>query len=234
MKFGAFAAGTVAAGCVAAVSGVLPAAAEDAAPASLYEAALQDLAQHDGAVSQVCGFVADLQGEESASYRFDADRPEGRRWVNAEEAVADPAETGLPDEGATLVRVSDSMFTGREAPRYVGRSDGLAVFAFDPVEVEISGMGQSVDIAEHVRSEVGIDPQTGRFAYVRLYAPDSFKPHPVARFREFETRVDIGQAWEGGPLVRVRAQNDMVISAMFQTHDIANAQTYSGFRPCAG
>lgn len=44
-------------------------------------------------------------------------------------------------------------------------------------EFTVNGMGQQVNIAEHLTGEVGVDRETGRLSHVRYYAPDSFNPH---------------------------------------------------------
>jgi hypothetical protein len=208
--------------------------ADDPTSIELYESALQSVrVEAQAEPPAFCGYVLDA-GDELGRYRFDQLAPDAARWRDGDDELADLEETGLPVNGLPLAAVRPDMFDSTVPVQHLRDDGNIAVYGIRVAEFEMSGMGQTVNIAEHLQGEAGVDRETGRFTFVRFYAPEEFKPSPIARFRTFDFRVDVASAWEGGPLVRSRTVSDIVVSAMFQTHDLGSTRDFSEFVPCAG
>lgn len=211
------------------VSGLLLAVAGPAVAQTETEAYRQALEDYDARpdVSGLCAYTLDI-GEPPARFAM-AVVPDGSaRWDG-------PSGHDLPqdaDAARTMVAVNRSMFDSVEPVHLLREEEGLAVFAVHSGAFTVSGMGRSVDISEQVTGEVAVNLRAGRFAWVRYYAPESFKPTPVARFERFDHLVELTEAWQGGPLVRTGTHSDIVIRAFFQTHDQGVVLRYDQFQAC--
>lgn len=203
------------------------------ADTSLYDQALESLRTQLEAVEQppVCGFDFQHVAQDAPIFSF-RQTAENAEWLDAEGGPVDLEETPLPLDGRNMIALRSSMFESVEAPQLLRDEAGVAVFGIRTEEFTINGMGQEVNIAEHLMGEVGVSRETGQFVFVRYYAPESFKPAPIARFRTFDHRVEIAPAWNEGPLVRTQARTSMRVSAMFQNHEIDDGGHYSEFQAC--
>lgn len=221
------------AGCALIAASALSAGARAQDELSLYQSAIADLEAQLAPDSPpgVCEFAFQRVAENAPMFRFNAEQGSGE-WRDAEDVPVDLEETPLPEDGLEMIALNLSMFDSSQDTRYLRDEDGSAVFAVTTEEFTVNGMGQQVNIAEHLTGEVGVDRETGRLSHVRYYAPDSFKPAPVARFRQFDHRVDVAPAWENGPLVRTRTRTQMNVSAMFQTHEMDNQLRFEDFGAC--
>ncbi len=199
----------------------------------LYDAAIADLEAQLSAEAPpgVCGFVFQRVAEDAPVFRYTGDE-NGGAWRDGDDALIDLEEVPLPQDGAEMIALRLSMFDSSQDTHFLRDDDGIAVFAVTTEEFSVNGMGQEVNIAEHLAGEVGVDRTTGRLSHVRYYAPESFKPAPIARFRTFDHRVDVAPAWEGGPLVRTRTRTQMTVSAMFQTHELDDQLRFFEFGAC--
>lgn len=200
---------------------------------ALYEAAIADLEAQLAAEAPpgVCDFIFQRVADDAPVFRFTSDE-NGGAWRGGDDALIDLEEVPLPQDGAEMIALRLSMFDSSQDTQFLRDDEGIAVFAVTTEEFSVNGMGQEVNIAEHLAGEVGVDRATGRLSHVRYFAPESFKPAPVARFRTFDHRVDVAPAWEGGPLVRTRTHTQMMVSAMFQTHALDDQLRFSEFGAC--
>lgn len=199
----------------------------------LYEAAIADLEAQLAAEATpgVCDFVFQRIADDAPVFRYSGDENAGA-WRDGDDAPVDLEQVPLPEDGAAMIALRLSMFDSSQGTHFLRDEDGIAVFAVTSEEFSVNGMGQEVNIAEHLAGEVGVDRATGRLNHVRYYAPESFKPAPIARFRMFDHRVDVAPAWEDGPLVRTRTRTQMTVSAMFQTHELDDQLRFSEFGAC--
>lgn len=212
------------------------AAASDNPPSEdLFARALEAAGERSPAAGTVCGFVAEPYWAEGEVFRYEVDPEAGARWRGSDGEVLDERPQGLPEEGGNLIGFDpERMFASQEPPRFVRWENGLAVYQLRPVSVPVSGGGFSFDIADNVMGEVAIDPQTARFVYRTIRAPESFRPNIAVRFREYETGVEFAPAWEDGPLVITGTRYAVNVSAMMRTFDLGGENRYSDFRACEG
>ena len=109
-------------------------------------------------------------------------------------AVLEAALSGTPREAdpAGGARVT---FTGPiDLDPVVGddarllREDGdRRVYAFTPTAFPMGeGDGSVERMLDHLAGEIGIDVVSGELVWLRLYAPESFKPNMAVRIRRFE------------------------------------------------
>jgi len=239
---------------VAAVGVVISAAlgvglAAPASAQSLLEIAGQ--AAHDrGEPGQRWAFTQTITRDDSAlSARFDPSRPEGERWT-----LLTPAQDALTDEQQAIF----NLLTDDQAPDVevivggdgepfdmansfgVGaallREDaGEVVFGFSPSEgVSMSGGGdgedqRSVEVSEHLTGEVMVSRDGPTLRAIRVYATDSFKPHPVARITRLDITMTYGEIEPGGPLALVSTSNEVAGRALFQAFEESFQITNSDF-----
>lgn len=207
---------------------------DDAAPAGLFERALEAVQLHGEAVSEVCGFALQQGGEDGRTLRF-AEEAGAPRWYDSNSQSVDASEANLPEDGRRMIQVPpDRVLQTREAPVFIGWQDGLAVYRLRPPTLTVSGGGFTFDIADNVHADVGIDPQTATVRFREVRAPESFRPNAIVRIRGYETRIDMAPAWPDGPVVITSQRYEIAASAMLQNYDLNGDTRYSGFARCSG
>lgn len=216
-----------------AVPAGLAAASDDPPSEDLFARAMEAAGERSPAAGAVCGFIAEPSWSEGGAFRYEVDSEAGGHWRGADGELLEERPEGLPENGDNLIGfVPERVFASQEPPRFVRWQDGLAIYQLRPVNVPLSGGGFSFDIADNVIGEAAIDPQTGRFVYRTIRAPESFRPSIAVRIREYETGVEFAPAWEGGPLVVTGTRYAINASAMMRTFDMGGENRYADFRPC--
>ncbi|WP_417486388.1 hypothetical protein [Maricaulis sp.] len=124
--------------------------------------------------------------------RFDGTRPDGERW-----SLVSPEQDALSDLQA-------GMWTGLQEPDEDGEDSGLFFSADDsditPGSLELTEEtadhlvfnfrpqfdGEEAAMAEHVRGALTVSRQGASVTRLRMWAPESFKPHFAVRLNEFD------------------------------------------------
>lgn len=86
------------------------------------------------------------------------------------------------------------------------------------------------DIRRYLQAEASVNAG-GALSAFRVYAPEAFKPNPMARIETFESRTELAPAWPDGPLVVVTAHTQIKGSAFFSGFDETVTATNSDFTP---
>lgn len=138
------------------------------------------------------------------------------------------AETS-PDRDALMTEPRKLMTQGDA--QFLREENGAWVYNFDLKEgVEMAGGGQKADITSYLKGEIFVDKDSRQLSGMRFYAPEPFKPAPVAKVKEMNVRIDFAPVDGGeGPLVMTREATKVSGSAMFQDFSEQSTATYSGF-----
>lgn len=88
-------------------------------------------------------------------------------------------------------------------------------------------------MTQYVTGEMGLVAASGAPAWIRIYAPKSFKPAPVAKVNDFSFTLRIKQAWENGPWVISDQHIAMSGSAMFKKFSQDTKILFKDFQPVA-
>ena len=210
-----------------------------------------DIAALEAAISDA---EARLEGHESTrfSFRKTIEQPDVRVVLRYDPSQKPP--WSVIGEGAdaadAAVRSHNESLAGAEEPPdrdalitdprrlltagetdFLREEDGAWVYNFDLREgVEMVGGGERADITRYLAGEVFVDKESGRLSGMRFFAPEPFKPAPVAKVKEMNVRIDFAPVDGGeGPLVSVREETKVSGSAMFQSFSEQSTTTYSGF-----
>lgn len=200
----------------------MPAEAQDAMPSLLAEALARSAVDGDPAEWEFTVSFRSDGGDLIA--RFDGSRPEQERWTlvspareefneTHEEVWSDLTQDDEDDSGTLFFHVTDAEFDWDSAT-LVGETPEAVTFGFTPDASEAEE-GDMVFL-ENIRGELTIDRDDAEVSQMRLYAPDSFKPHFAVRIREFEV-VQTYSRIDGMPRpVLTRMTQNVRASAMMQ------------------
>ena len=156
------------------------------------------------------------------------------------------------EEGDTIDRdllIEDPKKLLNNTAKFEREEDGNYVFSFQPApgSVNFGGGGDEdknkessdkkkkakkkdkKDFSSHLKGEMYISKDAQRLTGVRFYAPESFKPVPIAKIKSFEIKMDIAPAWEGGPMVSIKQDISASGKAMFKAFEQHSVVTSSGF-----
>lgn len=201
----------------------LPVQAQDAMPSLLAEALAQSAVEGDPEQWEFTVSFRSDAGDLVA--RFDGSRPEDDRWTLVspareefneihEEVWSDLTEDDEDDSGTLFFHVTDAEFDWDSAT-LVGETPEAVTFGFTP---DADGADEEdMVFLENIRGELTIDRSDSEVSQMRLYAPESFKPHFAVRIREFEV-VQTYSRVEGMPRpVLTQMTQNVRASAMMQT-----------------
>jgi hypothetical protein len=158
--------------------------------------------------------------------RFDGSLPAEARWslVSPAEAELDEAQRGIwaeitgesagdDGDGGLFFDAEDAVFLP-DTLEPAGEQDGFLAYGFlpqfDPEDEEEAAF------AAHLRGEIAIAVDPAGVRRLRLWAPESFKPHIAVRIHEFELEQEYAEL-DGLPApVLTRMSQRLSGSAAFQ------------------
>lgn len=214
--------------------------AQDVMPAILADALAQSAVASDVAHWQFTVNFSSEDGDLVA--RFDGARPEDQRWTLVSPAADAMNEmqaevwsdliTDDEDESDGLFfHVSDADFDWETASLEAENSSSV-IFSFQPDAEQADD--EDLAFLEHIRGEMTIDRTDAEVSRIRIYAPESFKPHFAVRVREFEM-VQTYSRVDGIPRpVLTRMSQNVRASAMMQTVEESFSIEFSDIRYSGG
>jgi hypothetical protein len=179
------------------ISGATPALAlvDDVMPAQLAEAVAR---RHvEAGARENWRFTLTVESEVGTIIgRYDGSLLADQQWTLLSPTRADMTEEQIdvwidtiePDEGETAD--GGLFFSDEEADIFGGdyvvlpATENRLSFGFTPN----MGDDDGARMEGHINGEVVIVEDTGVIESVRIFAPESFKPHPIARLHTFELR----------------------------------------------
>lgn len=216
-----------------------PTRADEAAPPSLLEIAAY-AAQERAEPGQRWAFTRTItRGAEPLVARFDPSAPEDARWTlvapEAEEALSkeqraifrDLQKNDAPDNEVVL-GADGEPFVAEEAfgtdIRLVREDASEAVFGFTPTDgVSMAGgegeEREERDVSAFLSGEVVVAKDEPAFRTMHIFAPSSFKPHPIARVTKLDVVITFGETEPGGPMALVSMDNEVAGRALFQAFE---------------
>lgn len=173
--------------------------ADDAMPAPLAEAVARRRTE-SGARSN-WRFTLTVESEVGTIVgRYDGALEESRQWTLVSPSSADITDEQLDVWTATIEPDGEEdaddgglFFSDEEADIFGGNyvvlpaGENRLSYGFTP---HMGDDGDGDRMEGHINGEVTIIRDAGVIESVRIFAPESFKPHPIARLHTFELRFD--------------------------------------------
>ncbi|MEN0651960.1 MULTISPECIES: hypothetical protein [Hyphobacterium] len=156
------------------------------------------------------------------------DEDEAEAPAEGEDAEEETGQSfGIGGDGSGLFFSADTADLISGEVRELRRSGGRAVFAFAPNMSDGEDDAEADAFGEHLSGELTVSEGDAFVERIRIYAPASFKPHPIARVHAFEMVMDFARE-DGlpGPIVR-NFSTQIDISAMFQRQSQDISFTFS-------
>lgn len=152
------------------------------------------------------------------------DEQEAAAPAEGEETEEETGQSfGIGGGGSGLFFSADTADLVSGDVRELRRSGGRAVYAFVPNMSDGEEDAEADAFGENLSGELTVAEGDAFVERIRIYAPASFKPHPIARVHEFEMVMEFARE-DGlpGPIV-CNFSTRIDISAMFQrqTQDIS-------------
>jgi hypothetical protein len=185
-------------------------------------------------------------GEESFTATFDPSRPADEVWSLASPASEDAlsrelrgAYRGMRDETDADLEL---VFGGdpEEEVELRDQIEGLALLSEDAIRAVFSFApggallgpgdgGEAPGWVRHLSGELTVAKAAPVIETLRVFAPESFKPVPVARIDEMELVTRFAEIEPGGPVATVSIHIRAVGNALFRAVDQSMLMEHSGF-----
>ena len=137
-------------------------------------------------------------------------------WILLEQ-YGKPLESNIQFETPFLIE--PNAFSAEQA-QLIEETESTWVFAIPNLvnvglEGEESAKRQETEekldnqLEDMLQTELVIDKSRLQFASLHIYSKAPFKPSFLAKVKKFEVRIEIAEAWAGGPLISVQTTRSM-------------------------
>jgi hypothetical protein len=175
-------------------------ALSDNARPALLESALETPAEATWVASDWRYTLTVTSNEGPITGRFDGTADDGNQWT-----LISPAFDTLTDSQIELWNDTIEDDPDDDGNGLLFGADEAEMIGGDIIELASTPLtvtyGFTPDLSEdngddplggHIRGEVTVRRENPTIESLRIYAPESFKPHPVARLNVFEMQMDFG------------------------------------------